>query len=229
MRRCALELLLCVVHASAHDFTPLNHYLAQFKLDNLRPLHVEYANGSTPMILQGAETLVYVDDKVLKRAPTVTWEAEAARTFSIFFIDFGQDVGGSTTQTPFFPFVHSLWTQCTATLADCQQKIKAYLAPGNPYVTPNRYTYMLFRHRSGDSPLMLDGKPAARFLDPKLSRSLKKAVTGLSISRLLKDNVGLEAVAVNFAHVRGRKPDPPAKAAGGRRKSKHRRRRLTVL
>ena len=201
--------------ATRHDFVPLDHYLAQFKLDNLPPLHVTYANGSSPVTMQGALTEVRTGDVLLKLPPNITWRAEQGCSYSVGFIDFGPDMGGASTQTSFFPFVHSLWTQCTRALADCTTTVKPYLPPGNPFVRPNRYAFLLFRHRRGAAPLMLHGGPAARLADRKLAKHLRTACTGFSIPGLLKENEGLEPVALNFALVHGHRQA----AAGGTRRT----------
>ena len=179
MARAWQHVVLALLHCAScarHDFAPLDHYLAQFRLDSLRPLHVQYANGSSPVTLHGALTELYVEDLLLRRQPAVSWESdwqysiEAGWQYSVFFIDFGRDMGGAQTQTSFFPYVHSLWTSCNRTLADCAMTVKPYNRPGNQAVIPNRYTYLLARHRGL---LMLHGGPASRFRDRKLSKELQ--------------------------------------------------------
>jgi hypothetical protein len=224
--RSALLASWCLCSARArHDFAPLERYLGEHGLrtSELPALDVSYANGSTAVSLYGANTELITGSALLTRAPQISWQSEESRSFTVAFIDFGPDEG-ARVQTPFFPFVHSLWTRCTHSLADCELTVKPYLAPGNPFVRPNRYTYLLFRHRRGATSLTLTGGPAERFAvkNPtrKINAERQAACKGFSIARFLRENAGLEAVALNFAHVHGHKPvgKPKAKRARSRQK-----------
>ena len=208
------------VAAHDQDFAPLQTYLRQFRLGQLPRLDVSYANGTAGnVVLRGALTYLWTEEPLLQRPPRVTWPAASGKSFTLAFIDFGPDTGGEKTQSPFFPFVHSLWTGCTSSLADCSLTVKPYLAPGNPYLKPNRYTYMLFRHQGTGDELRFVGGLAKRFASPGASRKLQVAARGFSISRLLEENKGLEAAAVTFAMVRGHKIAPSDRR--GRRRGRN--------
>ena len=209
--------------AAQIDFAPIDRYLAQFGVGpGLPALRVTYSNHSTQLNLHGAETeFLFEEATFLRKQPVVTWPAAEGRTFTLAFIDLGRDTGGTSAPTaswttaPFFPYVHSLWTRCTQSLADCQVAIQRYNPPGNRFTVPNRYTWLLFRHDAARrGALVLAGQPAASIATSKTL--LANAGTAFDIRRFLGDNPGLEAVAYNFMHVKGSGTKP--KPTRGRRR-----------
>ena len=200
----------CATTSSEGAFVPLDRYLSQFGIANLPPLSVEYSNGSSTVSLHGNATVIFndaVSSAFLRSEPSVTWTSQSDSLFSLFFVDLGPDTGtheiakAHWTPRPFFPFVHSLWTRCTSSLATCQQVVKPYLKPGNVLVVPNRYTWLLFQHASSSKELRLHGRPAFDLATNR--RLLKAASTAFSFARLLRENPGLRATAYNFMNVRG--------------------------
>lgn len=209
----------CDAHAATHDFAPLERYLAQqgLRASELAPLDVSYANGTAPAVsLYGANTELLTGSALLRREPSISWRAHHNRSYTIAFIDFGPDEGAAV-QSSFFPFVHSLWTRCRRSLADCELTVKPYLPPGNPFVRPNRYSYLLLRHGRGATSLSLHGGDAALLAVKSQARKLRAACVGFSIKGLLRENAGLEVVALNFAHVHGQRTDSPKPSHRGRR------------
>jgi len=200
------KMQLCLHNTlAAHNFAPIDNYLAQFGIANKPPLDVVYSNATSKLALHGSLTEVLTANPLLQEPPSVTWPANEGCSFTLAFMDLGPDLGGTKLKTPFSPFVHSLWTKCKASLADCAVTIKPYLGPGNPHAAPNRYTYILFRHRAQSDKLVLFGGMAERLAgrDSKTTAASLKRWGGFSIGRLLRENAGLSAVAVNFANVRG--------------------------
>ena len=205
--------------ASMNDrlMQPIDNYLSQFGVKNLPMLSVNY--GMTA--LRGSATsLVNEHSPFLKMQPNVTWPAaESPGGASLMFVDLGPDTGTTKVQKKFFPFVHSLWTDCkpvgvsNAVGLDSCQTIRPYLPPGNLDVKPNRYTWVLFASvESNLSALQIVGGPALRFAGQVLSsKKIISTFSGFSFSRLLRENVGLKAVRYNFMLIRGTGKKPPAK------------------
>ena len=225
---------LCAT-AAADDFSPIVRYLSQFGVPATLPaLHVTYDNRSKPLALHGAATWLITHSQELREPPRVEWPKSLGKIrgakFTLFFIDLGPDTGGAgvfprnKTFGPFFPFIHSLWTNCENSLSTCAETLKPYLAPGNPSVVPNRYTYILFRHMAE---LVLDGERAVpKFLDPKQSGRLSKVSRAFSFRKLFEQNLGMEAVAFNFANVHIPVGHPNGKVKVRRKKG--RRRRMSI-
>jgi len=79
-------------------------------------------------------------------------------------------------------------------------------------LVPNRYAFLLFRHTTKAS-LVLAGKPTDGYAS---GRQRAPFLAAFSLTRLLRENAGLEAARRNFVHVRGHgKPKPPPARRGG--------------
>ena len=183
-------------------------YFHQFGIQRLTELDVSYAEGS--IRLRGANTiLVKEDSPFLTSEPNVSWPLERAPRATIFFADLGWAGLGARPMAPFFPFIHSLWTDCQqGSLAQCTS-IKEYLAPGNSATRANRYAFILFRHTR---PLMLHGAVAQPFQEhdpgPNFTESewleLHRPFWGFDFGVMLRENPTMEAVGWNFMFVKGK-------------------------
>lgn len=219
MRLGPLLHILCIASNAGSDesMRPLDSSLAP-SIVNLPHLHVEYNRtyGLAPFRLHGASVPPVKNEESpwLKSAPIVRWPMHNEHASdTLVFVDLGPEEKPSK----FFPFVHSLWTQCSGSLASCRLTVIPYLPPGNVAVIPNRYTFILFRRgapHAANRTLVLNGK---RYESGHLEKRPPK-LPGFSFTRMLRENVGLEAVSYNFLYVRGQG------GGGGRRRGRRTRR-----
>ena len=194
--------------ASADDLRPLSSTLGpQGIAGPLTALRVAFnRTGAAAFELHGADVPPIINEQslFLKSKPLVEWSASLAARATLMFVDLGPEKNPSK----FFPYVHSLWGHCRArpgaasvTIDDCATAYKPYQPPGNVALIPNRYTFILFRHVPTrvvpGAQLIVMGK-AVTGREKKPPR-----IAGLSFARLLRENVGLEAVAANFVFVKG--------------------------
>jgi hypothetical protein len=201
--RCACIILLCRAAGANADpsMRPLDSTLVPAGITDLPTLHVAFnRSGLPPFVLDGnrVEPIINEDSPFLKLAPIVHWPGHSENAmYTLAFVDLGPE----ERPGKFFPFIHSLWTQCRRTLMDCEHTVKPYLAPGNVAVIPNRYTFILFRRagkHANNRTLVLNG---VRY---KTGREKIPKLPGFSFARMLRENVGLEAVRYNFIFVRGK-------------------------
>ena len=134
--------------------------------------------------------------------PWITWPIHYAPRASIFFVDMGPDRNESTSRS-FFPFVHSLWTECYAGQKRlCHEVVKPYQPPGNYEREANRYTFIAFAH---EGPLKINGK-SIEYRKAKVEglkgyelwKKVKPVYSNFSFARLLEENDGMKAVAYNW-------------------------------
>merc|ERR1719223_1008986 len=79
--------------------------------------------------------------------PTFEWSTSANKKYTLLFVDLLQTIWPTISGSPTAFFVHGIY----ANLIDNNVKADpaaTYLPPGNPLVTPNHYTYLLFEHDS---------------------------------------------------------------------------------
>lgn len=97
---------------------------------------------------------IQVNDPALKSPPTITWIPEPNSVYSLFFIDLGPE-GLYATPDTFanagrdvfeWPYIHSLFTDCTDSLKSCKTTKKPFQPPGNERMTANRYVWVLIQH-----------------------------------------------------------------------------------
>ena len=196
----------------SNAMAPIETYLVQFGIGpGLPELALSFDEGRIE--LHASADLKQSYDFFANK-PGISWSTTLAPYASVFFMDNGPD-RGTEVSSSFFPFVHSLWTDCTTGRLDgCGRTVVPWRRPGNTAAEPNRYTFLLFVH---DAPLSLLSEPAVlatlekAFNDgndvllpyTKEQQPLMSMLSDFSYARLLSDNVGMRAVSYTFMSVHG--------------------------
>jgi len=186
-------------------------YLSQFGIEALPELHVAYDDGRVVLHGDVGPPPLDIRSDYLHVPPTATWDSTGESHNTLIFTDLGPSGFGRKTQGFFFPFIHSMWTDCGDSLESCAREMKTYEQPGNTNVEPNRYTYILFAH---PAPLRLHGGPAVAALPPPACNLKAKGDAGdecrgkmmasfkpwmnFSFAELLHDNPGMRPAGLNF-------------------------------
>ena len=203
-----ISMLTSVVAASAsHDrMDMIDAYLGQFGIRGLPPLSVKF--GTRELHGEVSSYLKPDDDSWMNTMPDVSWRFPPGTKATVLFIDI--DAGGrpasDTVAGAKGPYIHSLWTDCTAgtlSASSCRE-VKPYKAPGNIAAKKNRYTWVLFKQGKDDAVVDLKWPGMTRF------------GTHFDMAQFQKANPGFTAAATNFMQVGGNKL---RKARKGRRKT----------
>lgn len=109
-------------------------------------LDVRYDNSRN--IIEGERSHFVKGDDTIRRAPAITWDANAVPKGIVVFMDLdagGRSSGDGRLPGPLGPALAGLWAGCAGgSLARCQVRIVPYTAPHPPRGT-HRFAFVLLR------------------------------------------------------------------------------------